>query len=203
MKTDVIVVNSRGKAMGKALEQVDTVASYKRLSQKQALQLRLLAEEMLGLMRSITGETDGNFWIEDENGVYQLHLQVFTRMSSVKREQLLSTATSGKNAAARGLMGKLRDLFERDADSDVAPFTNPLMMDGLYDTGAAAVASADYEWSMSRYREELSEKQSQHISDVDEAWDELEKSVVANVADEIKVYIRGDQVEMVIFKTLG
>ena len=203
MKTDVIVVNSRGKAMGKALEQVDAVASYKRLSQKQALQLRLLAEEMLALMRSITGETDGNFWIEDEKGVYQLHLQVFTRMSSVKREQLLSTATSGKNAAARGLMGKLRDLFERDADSDVAPFTNPLMMDGLYDTGAAAVASADYEWSMSRYREELSEKQSQHISDVDEAWDELEKSVVANVADEIKVYIRGDQVEMVIFKTLG
>ena len=36
-----------------------------------------------------------------------------------------------------------------------------------------------------------------------EAWDELEKSVVTHVADEIKVFIRGGQTEMTIIKKLG
>ena len=33
-----------------------------------------------------------------------------------------------------------------------------------------------------------------------QAWDELEKSVVAHVADDVKVSIRGSVVEMTIFK---
>jgi hypothetical protein len=33
-----------------------------------------------------------------------------------------------------------------------------------------------------------------------EAWDELEKSVVSNLADDVKVSINGRNVEMVILK---
>jgi hypothetical protein len=36
-----------------------------------------------------------------------------------------------------------------------------------------------------------------------EAYDELEKSVVTHVADEIKVSISGRDVEMVIYKKMG
>ena len=36
-----------------------------------------------------------------------------------------------------------------------------------------------------------------------EAWDELEKSVVAKVADDVKVAIRGRTVEMTIVKKLN
>ncbi len=36
-----------------------------------------------------------------------------------------------------------------------------------------------------------------------QAWDELEKSVVAHVADDVKVSIRNQQVEMTIVKKLG
>ena len=69
MKTDVITVSSKGKRMESALAQVDKLAAYKGLSPKDALHLRLLTEEMMGMMRSITGETNGEFWIEDEDGV--------------------------------------------------------------------------------------------------------------------------------------
>ena len=34
-----------------------------------------------------------------------------------------------------------------------------------------------------------------------EAWDELEKSVLAKIADEIKVGVVGDKVEIVIYKS--
>ena len=71
MKTDMITVSSKGSQMEKALEQVDKVAAYKGLTVKNALQLRLLAEEMMGMMRSITGETEGIFWIEDREEEYQ------------------------------------------------------------------------------------------------------------------------------------
>ena len=70
MQTDVILISSNGTAMENALAQADLVADYKHLSHQEALHLRLLTEEMVGMMRSITGETKGKFWIEDESGVW-------------------------------------------------------------------------------------------------------------------------------------
>ena len=124
MKTDVIVVSSAGSRIETALKQAEKVAAYKGLTGKDALHLRLLAEEMMGMMRSITGEKEGLFWIEDEDNVYQLHLQVNTRMSLSKRDDLLAASTSGKNEAARGLMGRLRDFFDQGADVPGLPLYN-------------------------------------------------------------------------------
>ncbi len=198
MQSDVLVVSNLNRSMNQVLNQVDAVASYKKLSPKGALHLHLLAEEMMGLMRSIGGASEGRFWIEDDSGVFKLHLAVVTRMSSQKRAVLTGTASSGKNDAARGLMGRLRDYFDRDADSDVAD-TSPMLSDGLYEYGGSA-GMADMEWSLMRYRDEISLKRQRNEQDAIEAWDELEKSVVTHVADEIKVFIRGDRVEMVIYK---
>ena len=202
MKSDVIVVSSRGARMEAALMQAEKVASYKNLGTKAALQLRLLTEEAMGVMRSITGETEGEFWIEDEENVYALHLRVRTPMTSVKREQLLSTATSGKNESARGLMGRLRDFFDRGADEDVAAYANPLMMSGMYEY--SSTSTLDYEWSMSRYEQAVNERITREDdSDAREAWDELEKSVVAKVADDVKVSIKGRDVELIIVKKIA
>ena len=94
MKTDVILVSSRGKEMEKALKQAEKVAAYKGLERQSALQLRLLTEEMMGLMRSITGETEGSFWIEDEEGVYSLHLKVENRMNEEQKAEAKRLAKS-------------------------------------------------------------------------------------------------------------
>ena len=200
MKTDVIVVSSKGAQMETAFAQVDKVIAYKGLIGKNALHLRLLAEEMMGMMRSITGETEGNFWIEDEENVYQLHLQVVTRMDSGKRDQLLSAATTGKNESARGLMGRLRDFFDRSADEDIASLSSPLLLPGVYEH--STTPTPDWEWSMMRYEDVLSYRVKENDATAKEAWDELEKSVVAKVADDVKVSIRGRTVEMTIIKKL-
>ena len=200
MKTDMIVVSSKGSQMGKALEQAEKVAAYKGLSGKNALHLRLLTEEMMGMMRSITGETEGVFWIEDENGVYRLHLQATTRMDSDKRSQLLSASSSGKNESARGLMGKLRDFFDRGADEDIAALTSPLILPGMYEE--SSLPTMDWEWSMMKYEEALAPSVQRREKEALEAWDELEKSVVARVADDVKVSIRGRTVEMILEKKM-
>lgn len=200
MKTDIVVVSNSGIGMEDAFRQTELVGQYKHLSPKSILHLRLLAEEMMGLMRSITGEKTGQFWIEDNDGMFLLHLLVDTRMNTVKREKLLNTSTSGKNEYAKGIMGHIRDFFDRNADQDVVAFTNPIMMSGVYDNAQDILH--DVEWSMVKYRQDVystKDESTEHAA----AWDELEQSVITHVADEIKVFIHNQQVELVVYKKLA
>lgn len=200
MKTDVITVSAKGKRMETALEQAEKVAVYEGLSPKGALHLRLLTEEMMGLMRSITGAPEGEFWIENQDGEYQLHLRVTARLSSEKREQLLSVSATGKNESAKGLMGHLRDFFDWSCDGEDGTFASPLLLpDAFEHTSSPAL---DWEWSMRRYEDVLA-TQMNRDSSAREAWDELEKSVVKNIADDVRVAIRGGFVEMTILKKLA
>ncbi len=194
MKTDIITITSKGGNMERALLEAEKTAVYKGLSQKNKLHLRLLTEEMLGMMRSIAGEVEGKFWIEDEDSVFQLHLKVNTGLNEKKREKLISASTSGKNEASKGLMGKLRSFFE--PSDDIPLFLDSVAMDspdGISDTV----------WSMYSYRELLDRYVEEQRTGAVEAWDELEKSVVSHVADDVKVSIRGRDVEMVIYKKMA
>ncbi len=201
MKTDMITVSGRGPGMEAALKQADKVAAYKEMTGKNALHLRLLTEEMMGMMRSITGAPEGTFWIEDEDGVYQLHLRVRTLLNSEKREQLLSASSTGRNESARGLMGRLRDFFDWGSDEDLSAISSPLLLPDMFDHSSSP--ALDWEWSMTRYRSALSERMERNDPDALEAWDELEKSVVKHVADDVKVFIRGGVVEMIILKKMA
>lgn len=201
MKTDVITISSTGNQMKEALAQAEKVAAYKELNSKNALHLRLLAEEMLAMMRSITGETDGLFWIDVKDNDYQLHLQTVTRMNSTKRSQLIAASTTGENESAKGFMGRLREMFDRSADQDVIAFSNPLLMSGALDSSSTPVL--DWEWSMSRYEENLASMIDNNNDNARAAWDELEKSVVHSVADEVRVSIKGQQAEMIIYKKMS
>lgn len=191
MKTDVIVIYSDGSQMEEALLQAEKTAQYKGLSKKAALHLRLLTEEMLGMMRSITGNVKGRFWIEDEKGTFQLHLKVKTYVDFDKREQLLAASTSGKNEAARGIMGKIRTFFD-PLDGMTVPFNSS--PDGT---------SPDYTWSMRAYEQSVQNQLDKQEAGAEEAWDELEKSVVNHLADDVKVSIQGRDVEMIIIKKMS
>ena len=87
MKSDVIIISNDGKGMEEALVQAEKVAQYKELNHKTTLHLRLLTEEMLCMMRSITGERTGRFWIEDQDKLFQLHLQL--KLKNQKNQQIL------------------------------------------------------------------------------------------------------------------
>ena len=61
----------------------------------------------------------------------------------------------------------------------------------------------NYEWSMEDYREQLRQYREQNAEGSQEAWDELEKSVVSRVANNVKVSILGRTVEMTIVKEMA
>ena len=192
MKTDVIMIGSDGSGMEEALLQAEKTAIYKGLSRKEALHLRLLAEETLGMMRSITGKTIGRFWIEDEKGEFRLHLKVLTSFDLDKREKLIAVSSSGRNEAAKGIMGKIRTFFDPVGDAPV-----------FYDVAMESVGGATRVWSMRAYEQSVQSRMEQKQAGAAEEWDELEKSVVTHVADDIKVSVQGREAEMIIIKKIS
>lgn len=198
MTSDKIYVTSTGEGIEQALAQAEAVAAFKQLSQKDTLHLRLLTEEMMGMVQALTGTKKAEFWIEDADGTYRLHLKTKTPgMNMELREKLLSASSTGKNAAAKGVMGKIRDLFERAME----PLDDSA--EGFYLTGWEYVGAEQSDmfmasaaiWSFNRYKQSL-EDDAAHK----EEWDMLEQSIVASLADEIQIGIRENTVEMVIYK---
>ena len=190
MKSDVILVSNTGDQIAAVLEQTEKAAVYKDLSHKCAVHVRLLAEEMMGMMRAIAGEAEGKFWIESEGDVFELHLQVQKNMDAWQRKQLLSASSSGVNEANRGLMGKIRMFFE---PTDLAPVFYDILPGGW---------DGEMNWTMCAYQEEVLRAVQQSREEAAEAWDELEKSVVSHVADDVKVSIRDHDAEMIVFKKI-
>lgn len=197
MRSDVIHVTNEGAGIDEALEQTEKVAAFKGLEKKSAMHLRLLTEEMMGMMRALTGEREAEFWIDDDDGIFELHLKAETRMTGELRKKLLSASTSGKNATAKGILGKLRDLFERaiePVDEGLPLFYTAGLEHSGADLGALTVEAAGM-WSLNAYRASVESGKTPK-----EEWDELEKSVIANIADEVKIGIADNSVEMTVFK---
>ena len=214
MKTDKITVTNAGQGMAEAVEQAAAAAAYRGLVGKEKVHLRLLAEEMLGMLRQIAGETEAVFWVESEEKRFQLHLVAHPVITGEMRRELLSVSSSGKNAAAVGVMGKLRDIIERAFDatnlgdpSDYSSYymqglllpSTPDTMDPMSFALNASLAAETVNWSMKKYRASVEIEMAEDAK-AQEEWDELEKSIVANIADEVTVAIRGSEVEMTVYK---
>ena len=193
MRSDVVKITNGGSGMPEALDQVERAAAYKSLSEKDTIRLRLLAEEMMGMFRAITGEAEADFWLESEGLSFVLHLESEVEMTDKKRDKLLSISTSGTNLAAKGLMGKIRELFARaiEPSDDNGPAIGLKFMPSA-PSMAHDVVTAEM-WSLSKYKSSIDKKDT-------EKWDELEKSVVAKIADEVKIAIRGSKVEILVYK---
>lgn len=213
MQSDKISVTNTGEGMTAALDQAAAAAAYRGLTGKDALHIRLLAEEMLGMVRQITGETEAEFWVESREKNFELHLLAKPVMTGEMRRELLSVASSGRNAAAVGVMGKLRDIFERAFDATaindpaghVSYIAQGLMysgtdtMDPMAYALNASLGGEPMDWSMRKYKATVEQEKAEDET-AREEWDELEKSIIANIADEVTISIRSGKVEMITYK---
>lgn len=193
--------------MDEALKMADHIAVLIRLSPKNTFHFRLLAEEMFSMLKAITGEFSADFWIEENNGNCALHLVTKSDLDYGKRHELLSVSTTGENIAPRGIMEKIREIiqaglyhaeesFELQAQYGAGMF--PYGALGMIDDG---MSDAVYAWSMQKYKNEVeAERKDNDNPAAEEAWDELEKSIIANIADEIRVGVRKDSAELIVLK---
>lgn len=177
MKLNLCTLQQNAKQLDEIFTEVDRCAAHDVLSRKRWLQLRLLAEELTGVLPSLLKWSKGVFWLENEGSRYELHVSLNTSIGSVEqRDQLLALSTSGKNAAAVGIMGKIRCAIERAA----------LAKQAENSTGVS-------EWTLKNYRAQAPGTQGK--------WNELERSIIANLADDVIVSISKENVDITVIKT--
>ena len=111
MKSDVIAIDNKGTGFKEAVEATKKLAEFNGLSATDSLHLQLFTEEMLSMVRIVTGEVKASFWVDQEDKTYDLNLTTETVMDKDKRATLISASSSRKNEAAGSFLGMLRDAF--------------------------------------------------------------------------------------------
>ena len=197
MKSNICIIKKGGLGLENILNEVEKVAVYNGLEKKEALRLRLLAEELVGMLPELVRNFDGCFWLENSDKKYELHTElVVDGLSAEKKQAMIEMSAEKKNAAVSGFMSKIRDIAETMLLSSQDPSLNAYYTAGYMYGYAVADISYSYAWTLQHY---ISQQQGTMIEGAAE-WDQLEKSIVAKLADDVIVGVRGRKVEIIIKK---
>ena len=197
MKSNICRID-KGKAdLVAILKESEKVAVYNDLTPKQTMQLRLICEEMDGMLPHILGKFNGDFWIEFNDGVCKINASIIiSDLNSGRKNDIIAISTDGKNASATGIVGSIRNaienffLNEEAYMSSFATSSHSLHSSTQY----SEYTGYSYTWSLEDYKGSVKKKEQP------EAWDELEKSVISSVADNVIVGVKGDQANIIIIK---
>lgn len=174
------------------------------LSSTNLLKIRLLTEETMSILRTLTGEINLDITFIEKDGTVMLNVETDTFMDATKRADLLSLSQSGVNSSAKGILGRIRDAFEMafaiPAGVDVSNYTNPAMMMGVMIENQPEQVMDTLYWSLAAYKDNVEQEEEKADLNPD-GWDLLEKSIISSIADDVQIGIRGDHVVMaVIYK---
>ena len=219
MKSTVINISNEIDNLSAILEETQKLSAYVGLDKKQALRLRLLAEELVGMLKELSGNFEGQFWAEEEDRNIELitSIYVIDNMDNKTKKGFIDVSTEKKNAAAKGIMGKIRDVVENMMYPETAIFASnyvasELGVDAIMGDETLGIDDPEDEisgenlgaegivddvmfsnsWSLNSYKNKQ--------RDNAEPWDEIEKSIIANLADDVTVSVKGKNVEIRISK---
>ncbi len=171
-------------------DKIDSVTRHSPLQERDKNVLRLLGEEMFGMAEHLVKGEDDKFWIEYEGNSFELHLSVEAKVSPEQKKEFISISTKKENTAAKGLKGKIRNMFEDflylPEGATLPPETYGVFIGEHYDYYNM--------WSMSAYMQQAP------VEHQKEDYDGLEKSILINMADDIIIGATGKRVDMIVKK---
>ena len=192
MQSNVCKIEKGATVLDEIILESEKVARYNDLGRKETLQLRLLCEELISMLPSIISDFSGEVWIDSIDNNYEICLKVVVdSMDVVTRDQLIKVSKENKNSSVVGITGKIRAVFDYMLMSDSDPMLAPAGRYGFY-------AGMDYSqiWSLQQYKDSID-----NGSDEDsEKKDELERSILVKLADDVTVGVKGKSVSIIIKK---
>ena len=204
MISDKFMVNSDAGRMAAARYATENFAWQAKLNKRDTLRLDLLVEETLGMVKAMLEDFYGQLWVVMEGGICEIHVEATSDMNSGKKRELLSVSTSGTNAAAKGFMSRIGEMItgalynvgqtlDAYGQETIRYGVVHMPVDMSLNTGVVPI------WTLQNYRTDL--EQARGTDDYAEAaLDDLEKSIVARLADDIVVGVKGDRVDLIITK---
>ena len=209
VETKQIYIAADEKIINEAYSKVDDCVAELDLSNKDALHMKLIFEETIGMIREMTGDFSALIWAQKYKNQCALKFVGITKMDADKKYDILSMSTSGNNALVHGLMGKIKDIVE----TGLLNYEGVMKLQQEYNGAAINYGGAGlysdlslstmpgaltgFMWSMNDYKNTLDEEKANNTG-AKEAWDELEKSIVASLAKDIIVGVKKNRVEITI-----
>lgn len=192
VKTDKLWINGNVYRNDEADELLEAFSKPAAIQGREFQHLRLLTEETMGMAHQLLKNFEGELWIEETTSGYEIILEAAI---SANRSQ----AADPEDAPA-GFMPKIAELlncsyiFEsrEEVPEALAAALPDYMSYGFSCSDDSGKAWAG-KWSLSAYRQNLKSHPG-----TDPVLDELEKSIVAQLADEVTVGISGRRIRMVI-----
>ena len=164
----------RGRAVAEARRMAGTAG----LSAEDSMHLQLLAEEMLSMARSVTGELEASFWVEYRGSRFDLYMTTRAVLDKEKRHQLITSSSERRNEITGTFLGRLRDAFEEAMAADTERVCLS-RSSGAREAGPAGGAAQE------------------------QGWDRFERSILLKLADDVKVAIRGGEVRLTVSRDFG
>ena len=209
MRTDITTIDSNGNGVQLALNRIEGLADVGMLARKDRLHLRLLAEETFSMVTTIVGEFSAKFWAESGEDEYRIILQADADITEQEEAQLLSVSSSGENTAGKGIMARIwkhykaalkenRKAAVMEAARGMTYSEAELLYGKLGTIRFDGEDGEEYAWSLKQYKSNV-QKLLKEDDSAKGRWDELEKSIVANIASDVRVGVTEDHVKMVIY----
>ncbi len=174
MKSKTIAIHPSGNGFIDAGQETEQAAEILGLTKEETLNLCLITEEMLSMLRSVAGELNAEFYLEGDGKAVKLHLSARQKLGNVQRGELIKSTSSGTNDAAQGFLGKLREVFVQ---------------------ALSVGKDIDRYYSSDSYRADITDAV---ISTP--KWDRFERSVLLALADNVSISIRGGIVDLTVSK---
>ncbi len=213
--TDYIMLTPNEEELAKAYGKVDDCVGMLNAGKKDTLHMKLIMDETIGMVKEMTGDFDALMWAERYNDECCVKVIGNTKMDADKKYDILSLAPSRKNSLVEGFTGKIRDLIETgllnyDSVMKLNQKYNGNMVNvmglGLYNEASAVMMPLEFAgvtWSMGEYKENVASNKDSS-EEIKAAWDELERSIVASVADDIIVGVKKNKVQItIVYKLKG
>ena len=210
MISERFTVNSDAGRMAAARYAAEDFARSAGLSARDTLRLNLLVEETLGMVKAMVEEFYGQLWFSGEGKRCEIHLQATSEgVTGDTKDALMDLSRTGKNVLTKGFMAAVGEFLGdvirgmgRGMDGyceGMAASYGPMPMGGA---GGPVVYDMTPVWSLQSYRSEL-DRRRETDAEAGQTWDALEKSIVARLADDVVVGVKGARIELVIVKEFG
>ena len=158
----------------KILNESNRMAKRAGVNSKEEMHIVLLTEEMISVLPHLIEYGSGKFWIDVTDDLFELHIQVTPKAASGAKTRKLG------DPAKKTLMGRVLGVFEKAASGKSESSTDD-----------------DTSWSLGSYIENLKKQDPNSMTD---EWDEMEHSILANIADDVVVKRQGSDVDLIISK---
>lgn len=175
------------------LTEVEAFCDEGNIGEKDRLHLRLISEEIMDVLPKLLSFCDGELWLERTGDMVEVHAAIYAdRPDKEYRERLQALTGHHEKEGAAGVLDKIRNEAAKGLEKILLREKD--------------FRESEY-WSLLGYKEEADDGDdllpTGNEGKDSDRMTQIERSVIANIADDVIVKIRGHLVDIIAKKRVA